>query len=69
MGNCCTPVNMSIDWFGLSHTVPQQKHNILDLTKATNIIMVPTRIRFLITSLLGSVGQKLDLAGVGGGGG
>ena len=52
MSNCCTPVNMSIDWFGLSHAVPQQNHNILDLTKATDIIMVPTRIRFLITPLL-----------------
>ena len=41
-----------------------QKHCLI---KATNIIMVPTRIRFLITD--GSVGPKSDSAGGGGGGG
>ena len=33
------------------------------MTKATNIIMVPIRIRFLITPLLGIVGQTSAVGG------
>ena len=41
------------------------------LTKATNIIMVPTRIRFLITPLLSAwhCGPNIGFASGGGGGG